>query len=119
MHRIDNAILLEQSVIIPEGYVIDEFIAREFGIRIGPKPLELVLRVRGLLGNFLVETPLAQGQKVSKLDDGWTRIKVTVPDTLQLRTWIMSLGKDAVIDGPAALRREIGLEARQLMAHYD
>jgi predicted DNA-binding transcriptional regulator YafY len=119
MHRIDNAVLLEQAVIIPEGYVIDKFIAREFGIRLGPKPLKLVLRVRGLLGKYLAETPLAQGQQVSDLDDGWTRVEVTVPDTVQLRTWIMSLGKNAVVDRPAALRKEIGTEARQLMAHYD
>lgn len=118
LHRIDKAVLREDTVNIPDGFNIDEFIVREFGIRVGPKPLKLVLRVRGLLGTYLVETPLEHGQVTTRLDDEWMQLKVTVPDTLQLRTWIMSLGKDAVVDSPAALRKEIIAEARQLLAHY-
>lgn len=119
LHRIDNASLLAQSVKIPEGFDIDEFIAREFGIRVASQPVELVLKVRGLLGKYLMETPLAGGQKTRSLDGGWTRIEVTVPDTVQLRTWIMSLGKDAVVDAPDTLREEIVEEFKQSRANYD
>jgi len=119
MHRINSATLLKQPAKTPKGFAIDEFIAREFGIRIGDEPLKLVLRIRGVLGKYLVETPLAQGQKAKVLNDEWTRIEVTVPDTVQLRTWIMSLGKDAVVEGPAALRHEIIEDVNKLISHYE
>ena len=119
MHRIDSATLLDQPVKIPVGFVLDKFIAREFGIRIGGEPLKLVLRIKGVLGKCLVETPLAQGQKTKVLDDEWIRIEVMVPDTVQLRTWIMSLGKDAVVEGPATLREEIIEKINILISHYE
>jgi len=65
-----------------------------------------------------METPLAAGQKAQSLEGEWTRIEVTVPDTVQLRTWIMSLGKDAVVDAPNTLREEVAQELKQSVANY-
>jgi len=119
IHRISKAVLLDQPVAIPDGFVIDDFITREFGIRIGSKPIPLVLRVKGLMGKYLVETPLAADQQVISVDNEWTRLEATVPDTVQLRKWILSLGADAIVDGPTALRMEIAEEAGKLAMHYD
>lgn len=119
LHRIDSAMLLEQHAEIPVGYRIDDFITREFGIRIGNEPLKLVIRVRGVLGKYLAETPLAKGQKMKIIDEEWARIEVNMADTVQLRTWIMSLGDDAVVEEPATLKNEIIDKIRQLVSHYE
>ena len=53
----------------------------EFGIRRGEVPLELVLRVQGILAAYLAETPLANGQQLQPLEGNWHEVRVKVPDT--------------------------------------
>jgi hypothetical protein len=89
-----------QRSVEPDAFDIDEFILREFGIRIGSAPLNLVLRIRGVLAKYLAETPVATNQTMTPVDAEWTRVHVSVQDTVQLRTWLRSLGPDAVVDEP-------------------
>lgn len=118
IHRIDAARLLDQPARRPQGFDIDAFIAREFGIRRGDAPLKLVLRVRGTLATYLTETPIAKGQKLQPLDDDWTELRVKVADTQQLRNWLFSLGADAVVMAPASLRDELRQGLAQAAALY-
>ena len=88
LHRIDAAKLLENPAVNPSTFDIDEFILREFGIRLGKEPLNLVLHIRGVLAKYLVETPVATNQTIESIDSEWTRVQVSVQDTIQLRTWL-------------------------------
>jgi predicted DNA-binding transcriptional regulator YafY len=100
VHRIDSARLLDSEAVEPDAFDIDEFILREFGIRVGSAPLNLVLRIRGVLAKYLAETPVATNQTMTPVDAEWTRVQVSVQDTVQLRTWLRSLGPDAVVEEP-------------------
>jgi len=118
VHRIDSALLLDLEAKRPAAFNIDEFISREFGIRLGPDPLKLVLRIRGVLGRYLAETPVAAGQRMTQIDDKWMRVEVTVLDTIQLRTWLRSLGPDAIVEGPGPLRELMKREWAELHDLY-
>ena len=118
VHRIDAARMLDAPAIRPAAFNIDEFIVREFGIRIGADPLALSLRVRGVMAKYLAETPLAADQKTTKVDDEWTRVQAMVGDTIQLRTWLRSLGPDAVVEAPASLRLQMKREWAALQGLY-
>ena len=118
VHRIDFAQLLETDAIKPVVFDIDEFILREFGIRIGKTPLNLVLRIRGVLAKYLAETPAAADQSMVPIDEEWTRVDVKVQDTIQLRAWIRSLGPDAVVDEPKLLRIQLKKELAELHFLY-
>ena len=118
LHRIDNADQLEVPVVRPTGFDIDEFILREFGIRIGKEPFSLVLRVRGVLTKYLAETPISTSQIMTSIDDEWTRIEVVIQDTVQLRNWIRSLGTDAIIERPKFLQEEFQREYESLLTQY-
>lgn len=118
MHRIDSAQLLETCTTKPSAFDIDEFILREFGIRVGTTPLNLILRIRGVLAKYLAETPLAIDQTMVPIDDEWTRVQVLVQDTVQLRTWLRSLGPDAVVEEPASLREQLKGEWEELASLY-
>lgn len=118
IHRIDAATPLDAAAITPKGFDIDAFVSREFGIRVGSDPVQLRMRVRGVLGQYLAETPLAQGQRMTVLDAGWTRIEVEVKDTMQLRSWLRSLGRDAVVEGPATFREELREGIEELARLY-
>lgn len=118
LHRIDSAQLLDAAAKRSAAFDIDEFILREFGIRLGKTPLDLVLRIRGVLAKYLVETPIATDQTMTPIDDVWSRITVRVQDTIQLRTWLRSLGPDAVVEAPKRLRAELQREWEELNSLY-
>lgn len=119
LHRIDNADSLDQPVVRPTAFDIDEFIMREFGIRLGKEPFSLVIRVRGVLTKYLAETPISTSQIMTPIDDQWTRIEVVIRDTVQLRTWIRSLGPDAIIEQPKFLQEEFQQEYESLLSQYN
>lgn len=118
LHRIDTAELLDATAVRPSAFDIDEFILREFGIRLGKEPINLVLRIRGVLAKYLAETPVAADQTLTPIDDAWTRVEVKVQDTIQLRTWLRSLGPDAVVESPDFLRNQLNDEWRELVNLY-
>lgn len=118
MHRIDAAQLLPSSAIRPPTFDLDEFILKEFGIRVGTEPLNLVLRIRGVLTKYLAETPLEASQSMTPIDGQWWRLRAQAQDTIQLRTWLRSLGPDAVVESPESLKRQMEHEASELAALY-
>jgi predicted DNA-binding transcriptional regulator YafY len=118
LHRIDSAELLEATAVRPTTFDIDEFIMREFGIRLGKEPINLVLRTRGVLAKYLAETPVAPDQTMTAIDDGWTRLGVCVQDTIQLRNWLRSLGPDAVVEEPTSLRDQLQRELQEILLRY-
>lgn len=118
LHRIDAAELLDIPAAKPLSFDIDEFILREFGIRMGKEPLNLVLRIRGVLAKYLAETPVAANQTTEFIDNEWTRVQVRVQDTIQLRTWVRSLGPDAVVESPESLREQLKNEWNELVTLY-
>lgn len=118
IHRIDYARPLEASVIRPANFDIDEFILREFGIRLSSTPVNLILRIRGVLAKYLAETPVAADQTMAWIDAEWTRVQVKVQDTIQLRTWLRSMGPDAVVEAPEFLRVQLQREWDELVSLY-
>lgn len=118
MHRISEACELELPCARPQDFDIDKFILREFGIRLGSSPVPLVMRVRGVLTKYLAETPVATDQRMSPIDQFWTEVTATVPDTIQLRTWLRSLGPEAVVHEPATLREQLRQEWADLLQLY-
>jgi len=119
LHRIESAELLETQVVRPQAFDIDEFITREFGIRVGDMPLELVLRVRGVLAKFMAERPIAENQSLEHIDGEWSRVCASVRDTIQLRNWLRSLGTEAVVESPPTLRDFIKRECNELVTLYN
>lgn len=77
-----------------------------------------MLKVRGVLVRYLDEAPMAQGQRMRPLDDEWHEVRVHIKDTVMLRNWLRSLGPDAVVLAPAALRKVMRSEALMLGALY-
>lgn len=118
LHRIDSAELLAATAVRPAAFDIDEFIVREFGIRLGKEPINLVLRTRGVLAKYLAETPVAPDQTMTAIDDGWTRLGVCVQDTIQLHNWLRSLGPDAVVEEPTSLRDQLQRELQESLLLY-
>jgi predicted DNA-binding transcriptional regulator YafY len=107
LHRVSAADPLQQAVRIPQGFDIDEVAARNLGILVSDQPMRLEMKLSKLVAKYLEETPLSTDQQLSPLDDGWVRIQATVPDSAQIRNWILSLGAEAQVLGPPQARLAI------------
>ena len=119
LHRIQRADLLDKKVKEPPGFDLDDYIGRgEFEYPVSPKPLRLRLRFDGDAAFHLQETPLADDQVIKPRSDGKVELRATVKDTLELRWWLLGFGECVEILGPASLRKEFQMTARNLHRMY-
>lgn len=117
MHRVERAELLEGSSGI-ESFDLSAWIesgAMGFG---GTEQIDLLLRFFHGAGARMIETPLADGQIVTPGPDNCHTIQATVQDTLQLRRWLLSQGKDVAVLAPPSLRKWLRAEHVGACANY-
>ena len=88
------------------------------GFLVGKKPLKLRLAMDEDAVVSLLESPLAEDQKVSKPKDGRVTLRATVPDSHQTRAYLRSYGATVEVLGPKSLRDEFVSEAKALSKLY-
>jgi predicted DNA-binding transcriptional regulator YafY len=112
---------LESSGFAPD-FDLDAALKRgrgQFGIVVeGVADLNLVLACEPVLAGLLEETPLASAQSVAPMADGRIEVRASVPDSWELRWWILGRGHSVEVIRPAALRREIAQAHREAAARY-
>lgn len=80
--------------------------------------IDLILRVDKYYATTFVERPLHPNQTVVPCDGEQVLLTAQVPNTQELRRWIMGFGVHAQVLAPASLREEMRLLADQLQAMY-
>lgn len=118
LHRVSAAEPLEQAVRIPQGFDIDDVAARNLGILVSDQPMLLEMKLSKLVAKYLEETPLSTDQQLNPLDDGRVRLQATVPDSAQIRNWILSLGAEAQVLGPVNLRADMTVAVLRMSEQY-
>jgi predicted DNA-binding transcriptional regulator YafY len=117
--RINKISLADQPRMQPDNFNLDDYIARGgFGLRQTGLDLNLKLRLKTVWAKHLEETPMTGDQELTQLDDGWTVVKATVPDTSQIRWWLRGFGSDLIVDGPDSLLEEFHQESEQMRKNY-
>lgn len=119
LHRIENALPVDVERRIPQGFDLDDYIAKgSFGLLRDEAPMNLRFRMKSQWASHLLETPLGANQKIKDLENGWTEISVLVPNTSQLRWWLRGFGPDVVVEGPDGLVAEFRSESRIMLEQY-
>jgi predicted DNA-binding transcriptional regulator YafY len=90
-----------------------------FQIVQGSGTVSLELRIDPQLARYLLEAPISDDQKISDAPDGSKRLKATVPDSAQLRTWLLSLGAAATVLSPPDLCSEVKQQVVEMVQSYD
>ena len=118
VHRIQSAIMLDEKANVPAGFSIDEVIDNgTFGFRTeGLISLEAIF-YNGV-GNHLFETPISDKQTLTELEDGTVKLVATVPNTLQLRWWILGLGDGVEVLQPKLFRDQIAATIEKMQSRY-
>ena len=118
LHRMSHAEVIDERVVPPKGFRLDRYIdSGGLGFRCG-KPFKLELLVHELVARRLRETPLGKDQKLTAHHDEYLRLRVTVPDTVELRTWLQGHGPMIEVVKPVRLRKEFAEAARRMAARY-
>ena len=117
LHRISQASKLDEDVVRPDNFNLDDYInsgALQFG---NGKNLHLKAYVNDGLAKILIETPLSVDQKLVVVGDK-TRLTATVIDSPQLQWWILSHGTGIEVLAPVALRTAIAETLQQAASTY-
>lgn len=117
LHRISQASKLNEDVVRPDSFNLDDYInsgALQFG---NGKTLHFEAYINDWLAKFLTETPLSADQKLI-VDGDKTRLTATVPDSMQLQWWILSHGTGIEVLAPVSLRADIAETLKQAASAY-
>ena len=109
LHRIVSAQILDDRVEYPTGFSLDRQIELgTWGFGQG-EMIKLEAIFAPGYGVHLYETPLSTDQQIGESDDGQLRITATVPDTPQLKWWLLGFGGGVTVIAPTSLRKAIAL----------
>lgn len=119
VHRIQSAQILEQPAKTPRKFDLAEYIRQgAFGFEESGE-IKLLVRFTAPAVEHLRETPLTPDQQIEAANqDSWVRLKATVPDTAQLRWWLLGFGDQVEVLEPASLREEFTSMAQSLHGIY-
>ena len=91
----------------PQKFNLDDFINKQnIGFLISKHPIDLQAKFDARSGFHLTETPISESQKLVSLEDGSYLLKAKLPDTSQLRWWLLGFGSGVEVLKPASLRKE-------------
>jgi predicted DNA-binding transcriptional regulator YafY len=122
LHRMIRAEMLDgtPSRAAP-GFDLDEAIASGLADFGSGEWIDLELRVRGYVAELLRVCPLSPCQRSEDEPDGSgfdLRVSARLPSTGQLLRWLLGLGGNIEVVGPAQLRRVVAAQALKMSRIY-
>jgi predicted DNA-binding transcriptional regulator YafY len=118
LHRIKKAKILDESLAIPDGFNLDQFIKEQMGFPGSCKEIQFKAWLSKHAKANVEETPLNKFQTLENTKDGGVIVKATVRDTADLTSWILGLGARIKVLEPEFLREKIAEIAKNMAAHY-
>lgn len=120
LHRVKEAIQLNEQSLTPDGFNLDEYIA---GSAFTYKTGDSVIRLKAIFEKdaaiHLEETPLSADQRLSDQDDGTVLVEASVAETRQLLWWLLGFGGRVEILEPQVLRDELASHAIKMVEKYN
>ncbi len=117
LHRIRSATILDERVIPPRGFSLDDYLkSGAMDFKAGDS-VSLEAKVSADLAVYLAETPLGSSQTLRATAADYI-LRVDLPDSWQLRWWILSQGSAMTVLKPKWLREEIRDSLATACANY-
>jgi predicted DNA-binding transcriptional regulator YafY len=124
LHRVRDAHVIPQRAQARPDFNLDHHIRDSHQLshaldRHAP-PASLKLRVAPEALFHFAERPLSDDQEITpaKRSDGWHTVTATVPETVLLVPFLLSLGGWIEVLGPPTVRSEVATWLRDAAAHY-
>jgi len=118
IHRIQSAESLEQNGRQKKGFNLNEFAKKQGHFGSG-EPINFKARISDHLAEMLEETPLIETQKITdKNETGYRQVTAIIPDTWQLKWWVLGEGQRIEVLAPASFREEIATTLKEAGNYY-
>lgn len=102
----------------PRGFDLDRYLDEgRLEFQLGTEPIRLLLLVHKGAALYPKERPIGREQTLSEHPEG-TLIRALVPDTKEMRVWLLGYGAAIEVLEPQSLRDELAESAAQLAARY-
>ncbi len=119
LHRMESVELVDEPRRPLPGFSLDAEIATgSFSFLLADQSIELEVLFHAFAAVRVRETPVAVTQELVEQPDGKILLRATLADTVQLRTWLLSMGEYAEVLGPPALRKSIATSIREMADKY-
>lgn len=123
LHRFKNASVRLERVVHEAGVTLASELRRtggQFGVPSGGKQKTcLHLVCDAVLARYLEESPLSDDQLVATRSDGEFDVRATVPDSWELRWWLISRSASVEVVSPPKLRSEVAQALRRGLGRYE
>ena len=121
LHRMSKAELLDEPTKTPKGFRLSTHVQddQRFSYPVNPGELDLRALFAPEVGMHVTESRLSNDHRATTQADGRVLVEATVPDTADLRWWLLGFGSAVEVLTPASLRTEFRDHARAMQAMYD
>jgi predicted DNA-binding transcriptional regulator YafY len=120
MDRIDDVHSTKLPAAVPEEFDLAEWLEHSFGVfRSGSTELQTIRIHFGRdVARYVQESRWHVSQKLVPQPDGSLIAEFSLPDTQEIKRWIMSFGPNAKVLEPAELVESIQQDLNQMLATY-
>jgi predicted DNA-binding transcriptional regulator YafY len=119
--RIDSVDVQNLRYEVPRDFSLQDWVANSFGVyRTGRTALQTIrIHFSRDSARYVQESRWHHSQQLTLQKDGSLIAEFRLPDTTEIKTWIMSFGPRATVLEPAELVTEIEQDLNQMLAGYD
>jgi len=118
LHRMSSAEVLESAAKAPPGFSLKAYIEEEqFGYPVNDEKLRLVAAFDEKTAAHLYERKISEDQRLERRDRDVV-LRATVPNTSELRWWLLGFGDRVEVLEPPALRAEFRAIAFEMARKY-
>lgn len=103
---------------IPDDFDLDEFLKHSFKVMRGDELHTVRVRISPSWARWVAEKTWHQSQEIEEQEDGSIIISFTVTSLSEIKRWVLSLGKEAMVLEPENLRSLILEEASDISIKY-
>jgi len=116
--RIEAAEVTQVHFQRPEDFDLQKHLAGSFGVYHGGGDVRIKIRFSPAVARYVSESKWHESQKLLPQKDGSLVAEFHLSDTEEIKRWIMSFGRHAVVLEPEGLRREITAELQSSLEAY-
>jgi predicted DNA-binding transcriptional regulator YafY len=116
--RISAAEVDQVGFTMPKEQDLDAHFAGSFGIYDGHGEIKVRVRISAARARYVKEKQWHPSQQIASHRDGSLSIQFRLSSTVEVKSWILSFGRDAEVLEPESLRRELAGELQTMLERY-
>ncbi len=119
LDRVERAEVTEFPFHRPEHFDVAQYFAGSFGVYHGDGDVRVRVRFLPGVARYVQESKWHTSQRLSRQKDGSLIAEFRLSTTEEIKHWLMSFGRQAIVLSPESLASEIVAELRELLAAYE